>query len=205
MACNSLISDTDIQNIYKDDKFIVTNSVSSTCEDNDTKISLINIIDKDSNCMLQRDIERTYFREKELYSDKEQTGKVVKHEYFILKDEFQGKKIASKVHVKELETYRRNQFNEIQLEAAWDGLVVWKKMFYKFASVRDESLVKIAIQRYLKEVKNMSLEEIEKAIKSKPFSINPHYLKSSGGLDFKEWVYNGFNKIGLAKMYKEVA
>ena len=203
MACNDLISDTDIENIYLDDNFIISNNVSSICEDNNTKKSLVNIIDKDEISMLHREIERTYFREKELCSQKDQTGKVVKHEYFILKDEFHGKKIASKVHVKELETYRRTGFNEIQLDAAWDGLVVWKKMLYKFASTRDESLIKIAIQRYLKEVKNMSIEDIEKAIKNNPFSINYNYLKDDT-LDFKEWIYNGFNKIGLAKMYKEV-
>jgi hypothetical protein len=205
MPCNDLISDTDIENIYKDDNLIVTNSISSDCETNDSKRSLVKIFDKDGNCMLQRDIERVYFRSKELFSKKEELGKVVKHEYFILKDEFQGNKIASAIHVKELETYHRNEFDEIQLDAAWDGLIVWKKMFFKFASTRDESLIKIAIQKYLKEIKNMSIEEIEKAIKNKPFSISPHFLKSDDNLDFKEWVYNGFGKIGLAKMYKEVA
>ncbi len=204
MACNNLISDTDIENIYKDDKFIITNSVSSICEDDDTKKSLVNIVDKDNNDMLQRAIERTYFRNKELYSKKEQTGKVVKHEYFILKDEFQGKKIASKVHLKELETYSRNKFDEIQLDAAWDGLIVWKRMLYKFASAKDESLVKIAIQRYLREVKSMSIEDIEKAIKNKPFSINLSYLKDDS-IDFRHWINNKMNKVFLAKMYKEVA
>lgn len=204
MPCNDLISNSDIENIYKDDNLIVTNSILSNCETDDSKKSLIKIFDKDSDCMLQRDIERVYFRNKELLSKKEELGKVVKHEYFILKDEFQGKKIASSVHVKELEAYRRNNFNEIQLDAAWDGLVVWKKMFFKFASVKDESLIKIAIQRYLREIKNMSIEEIEKAIKNKPFSISLHYLKDDN-IDFKEWVYNGFGKIGLAKMYKEIA
>lgn len=204
MACNNLISDTDIKSIYKDDKIIITNSVASTCEDDDTKKSLVDMIDKDGHTILQRAIERTYFRDKELYSNKMQTGKVVKHEYFILKDESQGKKIASKIHVKELETYSRNTFKEIQLDAAWDGLVVWKKMYFKFASVKDESIIKIAIQMYLKQVKNMSIEEIEKVIKNKPFSINLSYLKDDS-IDFRHWINDKMHKVFLAKMYKEVA
>lgn len=204
MPCNDLISDTDVENIYKDDNLIVTNNISSDCETDDSKKSLVKIFDKDGNYMLQRDIERVYFRNKELFSKKEELGKVVKHEYFILKDEFQGNKIASAIHLKELETYRRNEFDEIQLDAAWDGLIVWKKMFFKFASIKDESLIKIAIQMYLKEVKRMSLEEIEKVIKNKPFSINLNYLKDDS-IDFRHWINNKMSKVFLAKMYKEVA
>lgn len=204
MACNDLISNTEIEAIYKDDTVIVSNQVVGNCIDDDTKKAFIEIYDTNNITLLQRAIERSYFREKPLFSKESQNGKVVKHEYFILKDEYQSKGIAKIIHVKELEAYRRNGFDEIQLDAAWDGLVVWKKLFYKFASTRDENLVKIAIQRYLREVKNMSIEEIEKAIKNNPFSISPSYLKDDS-LDFKEWIYNGFNKIALARMYKEVA
>lgn len=203
MACNDLISDADIKAIYKDDKMIKSNQIVSNCIDDDTKKACVDICDKNNITLLQRAIERSYFREKPLFSKESQNGKVVKHEYFILKDEHQSKGIAKKIHVKELEAYRRNGFDEIQLDAAWDGLVVWNKLFYKFASARDESLVKIAIQKYLREVKNMSLEEIEKVIKNNPFSIGSSYLKDEV-LDFKEWIYNGFNKIALARMYKEV-
>lgn len=207
MACNSLISDVQIENIYKDNKFVITNSVLSHCADANTKKTLVEIFDKDTVNMLKIPIERTYFREKELYSDKTITGKVVKHEYFILKDEFQDKKIVSRIHPKEMDSYRSNSFVEIHLDAAWDGLVVWKKMLYQFASVRDENFIKIAIQRYLREVKNMTIEEIGKAIKSDPFSVNPSHLKDSSNSNnnFSNWVYGNCFGIGLAKMYKEVA
>ncbi|GGD47585.1 hypothetical protein GCM10012288_22270 [Malaciobacter pacificus] len=208
MYCNSLISDTDVENIYKDGKIISKNiSHSFSSVDCSTKKILIIVFDKHNINMLHRPIERLYFQNKQLFSDSSKSGKVVKHEYFMLKDEFQGKNIASNVHVKELETYKINGFLEIQLDAAWDGLVVWKKLFYNFATVRDENLIKVAIQRYLREVKNMSLEEIDKAIKNNPFSINPSYLKdrTNPDNDFKHWVYKNCKGIGLAKMYKEVA
>ena len=207
MACNGLISDVQIENVYKDDKFVTTNRVSSQCIDANTKKNLVEIFDKDTMNMLQRPIARTYFREKELYSDKTSTGKVVKHEYFILKDEFQGKKIVSNIHPKEMDSYRVNGFLEIQLDAAWDGLVVWKTMFYQFANVRDENFIKIAIQRYLREVKSMTIEEIGKAIKSDPFSVNPSHLKdaSNSNNDFRHWVNRIMNQQIVLRMYKEVA
>lgn len=204
MACNDLISDTDIKNIYMDYNLIVKNNIKSKCKDDNIKESVIVLIDKNGDTMLERNIERIYYREKRLYSRENQFGKVAEHKYFILKDNFQRKKIASKVHKKELTTYVKNEFDEIHLEAAWDGLVVWKKMLYKFANHIDENLIKIAIHRYLKEVKNMSIEDIEKAIKNNPFSVNPKYLKDNNG-DFKNWVYENLSKIGLAEMYKEVA
>lgn len=207
MPCNSLISDVQIESIYQDDTLIKRNNVASQCDGNDCKKSLIDIYDKDDNWMLQKAIERSYFRNKVLFSDDSRIDKVVKHEYFILKDEFQGKKIISKIHPKEMDIYRTCGFKEIQLDAAWDGLVVWKKMFFVFKTKQDENLIKIAIQRYLREAKGMSLDEIDKAIKNDPFSISPHHLKdnSNPNNDFKLWVYNNCRGIGLAKMYKEVA
>ncbi len=204
MACNNLISNAAIESVYNDGAFVASNRVVSSCINNDTKKAFVEIFDENNTALLEKPIERSYFRQKPLLSNASSSGKVVKHEYFILKDEFQGKKIASKVHAKEMEVYRNNGFVEIQLDAAWDGLVVWKKMLYKFASAKDENLIKIAIQRYLREVKRMSISEIEKAIKNNPFSIHVSYLKDDSQ-DFKEWIYGSFNKIGLAKMYKELA
>lgn len=206
MACNDLIADPSIENVYKDGNLIVTNSVSSICDGNDTKKSEINIYDKDGESMLQRPIERTYFRSKELCSDKATTGKVVKHEYFILKDIYQGKKIASHIHPQEMDAYRNNEFKEIQLDAAWDGLVVWKKLLFKFASPSAESYIKISIQKYLKEVKNMSAEEIAKTIKGNPFSISLSHLKDPGNSqnDFRHWISRTYGRQVVVAMYKEV-
>ena len=206
MACNNLISDAQIESIYQDDDLIKSNDVASLCSDVDLKKSQINIYDKNDVCMLQRPIERSYFRDKELFVDSSLSGKVVKHEYFILKDEFQGKKVFSKIHLKEMDTYRACEFKEIQLDAAWDGLVVWKKMFFVFKSKRDENLIKIAVQRYLKEVKGMTIEEIGKVIKNDPFSISLNYLKdaSNPNNDFRHWINRLHGKLVLLKMYKEV-
>lgn len=204
MPCNSLISDTIIQNIYDDSSLVRSTVVQSQCiNGNIDKKTFINISDNVEN-MLVRPIERTYFSDKELYSSKRigETGRVVFHEYFILKPKFQGKGVVSRIHPKELIAYR-DRFDEIQLDAAWSGLVVWKKMFYKFKSKREENLIKIAIQKYLKEIKGMSNSQIASVIKSDPFNINLNYLRDPIN-PFSDWAHS-HAKIGLAKMYKEVS
>jgi hypothetical protein len=207
MSCNSLISNAQIEDIYKDNNLISSNGVTHLCnEDNSIKKVHIDIYDTANTPMLKRPIERSYYRDFPLMSDSDNTGKVVKHEYFILQDAFQGKKIVSAIHPKEIETYRLCEFKEIQLDAAWDGLVVWKKMFFKFKNPQAENFMKIAIQRYLKEVKGMSLDEISKAIKSDPFSVSPLLLKdaTTANNHFHHWLDRTMNRQIVIKMYKEI-
>jgi hypothetical protein len=207
MSCNSLISNTQIEDIYKDDNLISSNGVTHLCnEDNSIKKVHIEIYDATDTFMLKRPIERSYYRDYPLIADSESTGKVVKHEYFILQETFRGKKIASAIHAKEIATYRLCDFKEIHLDAAWDGLIVWKKMFFKFKNPQAESFMKIAIQGYLKAVKGMSLDEISKAIKNDPFSISPSYLKdgTTANNDFYHWLERTRKRQVVIKMYKEI-
>jgi hypothetical protein len=81
---------------------------------------------------------------------------------------------------------------------------VWKRLFFNFKSKRDEDLIKIAIQRYLVEVKGLANSEIKSIIKSNPFSISSNYLKDNK-IDFKEWVYEVKLIQTLVKLYKELS
>ncbi len=209
MSCNTLISDNQISSIYYDDNLVETNKVVSICPTTDKKKSRIYLYKTTDTCMLRRAVARSYYRNYTLCADTALMGKVVKHEYFVLKDEFQDQKVASKIHKKEIQTYRACGFKEIQLDAAWDGLVVWKRQHFKFYSPRDESLIKLGIQRYLRVVKGMSIEDINQVIKNKPFNIDPSYLKDAtipnGQNDFKFWAYRNIPGLALVKMYKELS
>lgn len=207
MACNDLIDNHSLEDVYNDDNVVASNTVATLCRDDNTKVAQVLLYDTANTDMLIRPIERTFFRSKELLSAKGTQGKVVKHEYFVLKDEFRGKKVVSVIHPKEMDLYRACQFQEIQLDAAWDGLVVWKKMFFKFASPQAESFMKIAIQRYLRDVKSMSVDDIAKSIKNNPFSISPSLLKDprNPANDFSSWVSRMFGRQVVISMYKEVA
>jgi uncharacterized protein YehS (DUF1456 family) len=209
LGCNSLISDHQISSIYYDGNLVENNKVVSICPNTNKKKSRIYLYENTDTCMLRRAVARSYHRSHPLCTDITLTGKVVKHEYFVLKDEFQGQKVASNIHKKEIQTYRACGFKEIQLDAAWDGLVVWKRQHFKFFRPIDESLIKAGIQRYLRVVKGMSQEDINNVIKKKPFNIDPSYLKDAnypdGRNDFKFWAYRHIPGLALVRMYKELS
>ena len=211
MGCNQLISDLEIKNIYQGHDLITTNEVNSKeCESDDKKNSKIYIFNNEE-CMCEYDkntpILREYHKSYKLISSTtdEALGKVAIHEQFLLKQKFRNKGIVKTIHKKELETYIRLGFKEIQLEAEMDGLIVWQKMFFKFKDEKNISFIKIAIQKYLKTIKHMSNKDIDSIIKRKPFKVPIEYLVTTDeNKHFSNWIYDEYPEMGIIEMYKEL-
>ncbi|GEM_PF-2554022 len=205
MPCNVIISDNAIKSIYKYKGTVSNVTVNSHCVSDNVKTANINIFSsaEPSNQLNHQPIQRTYYNQKSLFKNPALSDKVVVHEYFILKEEYRGQHIMTKLHTKELQQYKLLNFKEIQLNAAWDGLIVWKKMNYQFLNTIEESKAIIALQRYLREERQLSVNDINDIIKNDPFSINLQYLRAEPSIrSFMEWAYS--NRIGCSKMYKEV-
>lgn len=205
MPCNQIISDQAIQYTYKYKGVILRADVTHACSGENEKKVDINIFAsaEPHNQLNHQPIQRTYYLEKELLGKKGLIGKVAAHNYFILKDQYRSQGIMTKVHSKELETYKQLEFQEIQLDAAWDGLIVWKKMNYQFINTIEESKVILLLQRYLRTERRLTTNEINDIIKNDPFSINSQYLRAENNImSFMNWAEN--NRIGCSKMYKEV-
>ena len=204
MPCNDIIPDHAIENIY-DVEPITVCRCNCGCINNDTKNANVDIFNNGDE-MLLLPIKRTYYREKELWS-REGEGKVVKHEYFILKPEYRRKGTAKKIHERELEAYRTYNFIEIQLDAAWDGIVVWSHLFFKPKDDFEAKKAVPLIQRYLSEVKGYDLKKIKEVLSAGLEKISKSHL-TDPSIDFSEWA----NRLGrqrgkqvLVKMYKEVS
>jgi len=211
MGCNDLISDEDIENIYQDDSLILRNEVVTSCKNDDIKKATIHIYDKDNLHMCEGGrigaIIRKYHRNSHFFSPSNPSdiGKVVTHEQFLLRPQYRRKSIIKIIHPKEVETYIRLGFQEIQLEAEFDGLIVWKKMHFKFKEDLNLNFMKIAIQKYLFEVKGLSNRDIANIVKSNPFNIQIEYLKgNSPEQDFSDWIYSEYPSMGIIYMYKEL-
>lgn len=205
MPCNEIISDNAIKSIYKYKGTVSSVTVTSYCVSSNEKKVDIDIFSsvEPSNRLNHQPIQRTYYNQKNLFKNPSLIDKVVVHDYFILKGEYRGQHIMTKLHTKELQTYKLLNFKEIQLNAAWDGLIVWKKMNYQFLNTIEESKAIIALQRYLREERQLSVNEINDIIKNNPFSINLQYLRAENNVrSFMDWAYN--NRVGCSKMYKEV-
>ena len=85
-------------------------------------------------------------------------------------------------------------------------ILVWKKLYYKFADPFDMKNVFQDIWTYLKQVHGMGIEEIEKKYKGKSleYVLNTRVIKSGGGnISFFEWYGQKEHIIGI-DMYKDI-
>ena len=130
MSCNDLINDSDIKIIYESCRCVDQASVRSHCHNTDTKVTNINLT-KGEATINKKPIQREYHRNAPLRSI-DSNGKVVINKLFVLKDAYRGSKITDKFHNKEMEIYHRNDFIEIQLDAAWNGITHWAELGFDF-------------------------------------------------------------------------
>lgn len=132
MPVIQIISDNDIEKIYKTTP-IKRVDVLSVCDTEELQKTVIDIFDKDNTQMNKEPIHREYHTTKSLKSY-EGSGKVAEHKLFVLNDNQKGKGIAKKLHDKEIQIYVNNEFVEIHLHAAWDGIFIWDKLGFKYVN-----------------------------------------------------------------------
>jgi len=125
-----ILSDANIESIYKTSpiKRVDISSVHDTPEVQKTDI---HIFDADDLPMNSQPIMREYHEQKALKSFSG-SGKVAEHKMFVLQPALRGKGIAKKLHDKEMPVYLNNEFVEIHLDAAWDGIFRWEKFGFKY-------------------------------------------------------------------------
>jgi len=110
--------------------------------------------------MNKEPIHREYHITKSLKSS-EGLGKVAEHKLFVLNDNQRGKGIAKKLHDKEIQIYVNNEFVEIHLDAAWDGIFTWDKLGFKYVNpVAHEPIVYSRWREYF--LKSYTQENLDK-------------------------------------------
>jgi len=200
VSCNDLIDNADIKTIYESCQCVDQANITSICNGTDTKVSKINLV-KDSNTINKNPVERQYHRNAPLRSIENGFGKVVENKLFVLEDNYRGKKITEKFHKKELEIYTHNQFIEIQLDAAWNGITHWPKLGFEFYKL-DEYDYKLYTlwSTFFSESFALGPEEKEKVlIKYTSYRSVPKKYKKG----FGTWLLNnGINK--AFPMYKTI-
>ncbi len=206
MSCNDLISNIDIESIYDNvTSHLLTASMHSHCIDSDTKKANISI-QLNGDDLTTNLTKREYFRDRPLINHLGSSGKVVEHITFVIKDEYRDDGIAKSIHVEELKIYERNEFQQIQLTAVGQGILVWYHLYYKFVEDDGEEDVLIQLWSYLKQVHSLDRDTIEKKFKNKNLKDIPNkYLQapSTGAIDFAEWLSRN-DCIGI-EMYKDIA
>lgn len=204
MSCNDLIDNTDIKTIYESCSCVDYANIDSDCSNADTKVSKINLY-KNENTINKVPIKREYHRNASLRS-LDGNGKVVVNKLFVLKNEYRSRKydnktISTNFHEKEIEVYSRNQFVEIQLDAAWNGITHWPKLGFEFYKLdKYDHILYTLWSTFFSESFALEPEEKDKVlIKHTSYRTVPKKFKKG----FGAWLIN--NNIGKAfPMYKTI-
>ncbi len=199
MSCQDLISNDDIKSIYSSHVDEVNFFTPPACEGNDKKKCSI-ILKKNATVIVEDPIEIEYLRNVSLRSRHEE-GKVAVNKLIKLKVAYKGKGLAKAFHSNELTTYRSNLFDEIQLNAAWEGLVVWKKVGFKYYDPKkyDPMIYLLWSRFFFSSFLLSSTDKIKVMDKYKKYSLVPDkYLRGFGA-----WLES--NRINFAfPMYKVI-
>lgn len=199
--CENIISNDDIMSIYKISNLNIL-KMSHFCEEESSKKSVDIELQYDGNELLEMPVTRDYFLNRQLLN-KNQTGKVAYHLSFIIKKDYRNQGLSKTIHENELLIYRNNSFQQIQLQAASDGLVVWSRLLYKFVKTSDEKMVLRELRIYLQEIKKIDDTRIEKMLKLKISDIDASYFYDDK-VNFTDWLRSK-DTILTATMYKDVA
>jgi hypothetical protein len=195
-----MISKSNIENIYNGVLPITSANVTL---DPDNR-ALIKIFDNEIE-INKSEIQRYYYSNYPLINSGI-NGNVASHFLFVLKDEYRGLGIATNIHDKEYTTYASLGFNQIQLKASWDGVIVWKKLgfSYKFAFSEDSIVAKW--KEYVSSELGYQGKDFFDIIKgiSAISQIQRKYLRPNGKKSFTDWL-NDLDELQEVPMYKNIA
>lgn len=192
------VKETDVNQYYESDnrKYVTVSfkdekSNYITYQNKPLKISYIN------DCLLRK-----------TNDDSNSRGKVVFLEQFFLNEDFRKCAIASKLHKRELRFYSKSDFMQIQLDAVFEGTVVWTRAPFSFQIEYpcDERQIIQTWRNYINEVyandpkKNEILTKGVKGINSIP---KEYLLGNSSKISFSEWYIKKNRKLSIT-MYKNI-
>jgi len=204
LPCNAIINDSDISAMYSIPQ-INNIHLDTRCVDADQKEAFLKLFDTQGNPMTRFPVCRIYHQNALLKSFSGR-GKVAEHKLFYLHPQYRGNGIANNLSFNEDNTYRRNGFIEIQLQAAWDGIVVWQKKGFQYVSPKTEYKVITAWRVYFTNVFNeLSLEEQADIIRQykRIKDIPKKYLLPEGKQSFTDWL-DGKNLVPVDDMYRRL-
>lgn len=205
MQCDYIISDNDVEEIYDNTSYNLESTIHKSCDEVNSKYISLNIT-TNSNELTTSPIKREFFNEKLLFNKAGTVGKVAEHIHFFIKEEYRQEGIAKAIHENELVIYTRNDFKQIQLTAVGDGVLVWRKLYYKYKDSTQEKKILDNLWIYLTKVHRLNIEQIESKFKNKSLKdiSSKYFLAPSNGKDsFLKWLQKRPSSIGI-EMYKDI-
>lgn len=200
--CDKIISDEDILRNYAVKEVTKITFAPDLCKSASIKQCKIDLIGKNGVFVTYLPIERAYHAQKELRAF-DGIGKVAEHKLFILNETYRGKGIASTIAKNEEQVYLDNKFNEVHIDAAWDGVHVWRRLGYNYTSDSDKALILAAWRKYVISTfgKKEGLDAIKKYKRVEEIPLK--YLKPNTKESMGEWLVKT-RVLPVVSMYKRV-
>jgi hypothetical protein len=157
--CNDLINDKDIEKIYSV-KEVSNTKLDSVCDSDDIKGAIINIYNNKAP-INKGYILRFYYRNKE-FTGKNGNGKVVWHfqcEYF---DQYKSEGFGKKILQREIQLYQKEKYEELQINAKFDGIVVWRRLGLNYNNEEHELYIITKWREYLFNEYRVDKKDIKK-------------------------------------------
>lgn len=209
--CEHIIKEQDVNDIYQrmQHEKIASAVINQIFHTDDKKEAQIYLLDENGNSVHYNDIPMVRFYESDVpLIDRDINGKKVKHELFLLRDEFRRFGIAKRVHLRELSAYKKNEINQVYLEAAADGIMTWPRSPFNFKII-DESDERDIISLWREYVlETFTFDDVQdyydiiKNVKHVK-SLNKDYVIPANNISFADW-YRAKRPSKLVKMYKDI-
>lgn len=209
--CEHIIKEQDINDIYQrmQHEKISSAVINQRRITDDKKKAQIHLLDENGNSTHYNDIPMVRFYESNVpLINRDINGKKVKHELFLLRDEFRRFGIAKRVHLREISAYKKNEINQVYLEAAADGIMTWPRSPFNFKIINesDERDIISLWREYVLET--FSFDDIQdyydiiKNVKHVK-SLNKEYVIPANNVSFADW-YRAKRPSKLVQMYKDI-
>ncbi len=210
MSCNTIISDGEIHAIYANvDSMYGIRFVMNDCRNAETSKYVHVEVSENGENLLDKPIIWDFLKESRCFTSGVY-AKLAKYEQIAIASKFKDLKIATKFDESAIEILRRNLFREIQITAIHDGILVWAKLFYKFANSEDEKQIIAQFQKYLFQVHGMNSIERSRVLQNVK-SVKDIPKKVARPIDkikFVDWLENEIKdkKVALMlKLYKDLS
>lgn len=210
MSCNSIIPNSEVCAIYTNvDTSYSVQLIQNECRNGATSKYVHLEVAKDEENLLDKPIIWDFLKENRCWTSGAY-GKVAKFEQITIASKFKDLKVATKFDESGIAILRRNQFKEIQITAIHDGILVWSKLFYKFAFMDDEDKIITLFQKYLFQIHGMnSVERSSILMKIKSVKDIPKRIaRPKDKMKFVDWLENEIKEKKVAlmlKLYKDLS
>lgn len=209
--CEQIIKSEDVQNIYENIRHPLVSrvEVQEICISSDKKEVKVQMINESEETLFPEPypLHRTYEKNVPLIK-REEHGKKVTQELFLLKSQFRRNGLAKKVYSREFKTYKESGFNQVFLKAAADGIMTWSRSPFNFNIIdqNDEADIINLWREYLVDTFTFSTSKDYYDIiknKFKVRNLNKEYVIPEGRASFANW-YSDRRPSKLVPMYKDI-